>query len=209
MRNKIIGGIGLIVVIMVAGFALVSKVDNDRGSKRGEEMRTEASISSEIMAKDKMAADEAMEKEKVMKENEAIAKGEVMPKPDVKCEPLDPVSANAICKTPVEAMAKSGNYITLADYNANSGKFAADKKVYFFHASWCPICQGVDREINADMSKIPSGVTLIKTDFDSQTDLRQKYGVTVQYTFVQVDQDGNSTNKFSATSFDKVVAGIK
>jgi hypothetical protein len=59
------------------------------------------------------------------------------------------------------------------------------------------------------MSKIPAGVTIIKTDFDSSTDLRQKYGVTTQYTFVQVDSNGNEIAQWSATNTDKAIAGIK
>lgn len=108
-----------------------------------------------------------------------------------------------------DAMSGHGNYVTLADYNADPSKYADTKKVYFFHASWCPICQGIEKEINADMSKIPKGITLIKTDFDKETALRQKYGVTTQYSFVQVDSSGNETAQWSATSLADAVAGIK
>jgi len=108
-----------------------------------------------------------------------------------------------------DVMSKSSSYVTLAEFNADSAKYADSKKVYFFHASWCPICQGIDKEIKADMNKIPTGVTLIKTDYDNSTELRQKYGVTTQYTFVQVDNNGNETAQWSATNLDKVVAGIK
>lgn len=102
-----------------------------------------------------------------------------------------------------------GSYITLAEYNANPTKYADSKKVYYFHASWCSICQAIDKEISADPSKLPSGVTMIKTDFDSSTQLRQKYGVTNQYTFVQVDNNGNETAQWSATNLNKAIAGIK
>ncbi len=106
-------------------------------------------------------------------------------------------------------MSKQGAYVTLADYNADTAKYADTKKVYFFHASWCPICQGIEKEIKADMSRIPAGVTLIKTDFDTSTALRQKYEVTTQYTFVQVDNDGNEVVQWSATSLADALAGIK
>jgi thiol-disulfide isomerase/thioredoxin len=105
--------------------------------------------------------------------------------------------------------ADHGNYVTLAEYNADPSKHADAKKVYFFHASWCSICQGIDKEINADHSSVPSGVTLIKTDFDKETDLRKKYGVTTQYTFVQVDSTGNETAQWTATSLSDVIEGIK
>ncbi len=52
-------------------------------------------------------------------------------------------------------------------------------------------------------------VTIIETDFDSNRDLRQKYGVTYQYTFVQVDQDGTETNQWTADTVAKVLAGIQ
>ena len=108
-----------------------------------------------------------------------------------------------------DAMSKHGSYVTLDDYNKDPSKYADSKKVYFFHASWCPVCQSIDKEIVADTSKIPAGVTLIKTDFDSSKDLRQKYGVTAQYTFVQVDNNGNETAQWSATSLQKAIDGIK
>jgi len=145
---------------------------------------------------EKMAIEkQAMEKEAMVKED-AMKKDETMVKED-----------DTMMKD--DAMSKPGAYVTLADYDADPAKYADSKKVYFFHASWCPICQGIDKEINADMSKIPTGVTMIKTDFDSSTKLRQKYGVTTQYTFVQVDSDSNETAQWSASSLDKAVAGIK
>lgn len=107
-----------------------------------------------------------------------------------------------------DSMSTQGTYITLADYDSDKAKYNDSKKVYFFHASWCPICQSIEKEINSDASKIPKGVTLIKTDFDSSTDLRKKYGVTTQYTFVQIDNDGNQQAKWSATSLDDAIAGI-
>lgn len=140
--------------------------------------------------------------EKIAMEKESMAKDEAMKKDETTKQASDTMKKD-------DEMSKPGSYVTLADYNANSTKYADSTKVYFFHASWCPICQGIDKEINADMSKIPNGVTLIKTDFDKSTELRQKYGVTTQYTFVQVDNNGNETAQWSADSLDKAITGIK
>lgn len=129
---------------------------------------------------------------------------------------VEPASQNNIgneAKTePVEAQENNiqkGAYVTLAEYNNNPDAFKDTKKVYFFHASWCSVCQAIDKEINADLSKIPNGVTIIKTDFDNSTDLRKKFGVTTQYTFVQVDAVGNEVSQWVATSFNSVLSGIK
>ncbi len=103
----------------------------------------------------------------------------------------------------------NGSYVTLADYSKDLSKYANTNKVYFFHASWCSICQNIDKEINSDTSKIPANTTLIKVDFDNSKDLRQKYGVTTQYTFVQIDNDDNEIAQWSATSFAKAIGSIK
>jgi len=175
----------MIIVAVIAGVLLIgggalAYSSNQNNQKDDEKM----AIEKQAMEKESMAKENAMKKDEAMKKD-----GDTMEKDD--------------------AMSKSGAYVTLADYNANPSKYADSKKVYFFHASWCPICQGIDKEINADMSKIPSGVTFIKTDFDNSTDLRQKYGVTTQYTFVQVDNSGNETAQWSAANLDKAIAGVK
>ena len=106
-----------------------------------------------------------------------------------------------------ETPAKS--YATLAEFNADKSVYDANKKIYFFHAPWCPICKAIDTDIMSDTSQIPSGTTFIKTDFDSNIELRQKYGVTYQYTFVQVDNDGNEVKQWNTTTLDKAISGIQ
>lgn len=120
----------------------------------------------------------------------------------------DPISNTTPDTRPAPEVKAETGYITLADFNSDTKKYDNSKKIYFFHASWCPICQSIDKDIASDTSKIPDGTVIIKTDFDSSTSLRQKYGVTLQYTFVQFTSDGTLQKKWSATSYDKVLAGI-
>ena len=58
----------------------------------------------------------------------------------------------------------------------------------FFHASWCLQCRSLDEQLRAEGA--PDGLTVFKVDYDSRTDLRQKYGVTLQTTVVFVDDSG-------------------
>jgi thiol-disulfide isomerase/thioredoxin len=180
MNKKVLVILSIVVGLLLVGGGVMAYSNNQNDKKEQEKMAMEKKATDEAMMKKEAAA---MEKEKMAKEGDTMAKD--------------------------DAMSKQGSYVTLADYNKDPSKYADSKKVYFFHASWCPICQGIDKEINADMSKIPAGVTMIKTDFDSSTDLRQKYGVTTQYTFVQVDGNGNETAQWSATSLDKAIDGIE
>lgn len=72
--------------------------------------------------------------------------------------------------------------------------------VLFFHASWCPSCKALNSDIEKNASAIPAGVTILKTDYDKETELKKKYGVTTQHTLVQVDKDGNLIKKWSGGS---------
>ena len=90
-------------------------------------------------------------------------------------------------------VATVGSYI---DYSADVIKNTKGTKVLFFHAPWCPQCRAIDNSIKS--GKIPEGVTIIKTDYDSNQDLRKKYGVTLQTTMVRVDDDGNMIKKYTA-----------
>jgi len=72
--------------------------------------------------------------------------------------------------------------------------------VLFFHASWCPSCKALNSDIEKNVGAIPAGVTILKTDYDKETELKKKYGVTTQHTLVQVDKDGNLIKKWSGGS---------
>lgn len=71
--------------------------------------------------------------------------------------------------------------------------------VLFFHASWCPSCRTAEKNFQKDdFSK--TDLSILKVDFDSSTDLRKKYGVTSQHTFVQVDASGELIAKWGGSN---------
>lgn len=74
-----------------------------------------------------------------------------------------------------------------------------DKVVVAFAATWCPSCQALGKDIMKNVSNIPSGVTILEADFDNETDLKKKYGVTQQHTFVQVDAENEMLKKWSGS----------
>ena len=117
--------------------------------------------------------------------------------------PTEPAqtSAAAESKEPSSEAAPSGpgSYVTLADYDADKAAYASTDVVLFFNAAWCSTCKVVRDNIEANLAAIPSDLTIVVVDFDTANDLRQKYGVTVQHTFVQVDSDGNELAKWSGS----------
>lgn len=82
------------------------------------------------------------------------------------------------------------------DYSSDAVANTDGTKLLFFHAPWCPQCQMVDADIKE--VGVPEGVTVFKVDYDSNQKLRKKYGVTLQTTFVKIDDDGNLIDKFVA-----------
>ncbi len=96
-----------------------------------------------------------------------------------------------------EAEMAPGAYVKWADYEADPAAYADGKVVLFFHASWCPTCQASEESLNTE--GVPDGLTVVKVDFDTATDLRKKYDVTVQHTYVQIDGDGMGLKKWSGT----------
>ena len=97
------------------------------------------------------------------------------------------------------AAAASGAYITLAEYEGSADMYADSDVVLFFNADWCSTCKEARENLNADPAAIPAGLTIVKVDYDDSDELKQKYGVTVQHTFVQVDADGNELAKWNGS----------
>ena len=86
------------------------------------------------------------------------------------------------------------------DYSAENLAASSGKTLIFFHASWCPTCRAADASIVDQLDNIPSGLTILKVDYDKETALKQKYGVRTQHTFVQVDAEGNEIAKWSGSA---------
>lgn len=77
------------------------------------------------------------------------------------------------------------------------------KRVVFFHADWCPTCRGFESEIRQE--GVPEGITIVKASFDNDVDLKREYGVTVQSTFVLLDENGEPAMRWP---FGQGLSGI-
>ncbi len=95
------------------------------------------------------------------------------------------------------AMMAKGAYLEYDPSGTQLALAKTGKVVLFFHAAWCPSCKGADADITANLDAIPANVTLLKVDYDKYTDLKNKYGVTYQHTFVVVDENGTELNKWN------------
>jgi thiol-disulfide isomerase/thioredoxin len=86
-------------------------------------------------------------------------------------------------------IAFAGNYVS---YEQGSGMIDSDKvTVLDFYASRCPSCRAAHKNIVAESNQLPKNLQILNVDYDTNKDLRDKYWVTSQHTFVLVDRNGN------------------
>lgn len=64
-------------------------------------------------------------------------------------------------------------------------------KVLFFHAAWCPKCVQQDKVLADWYPSEDFAYSVHKVDYDSSAELKQRYGVVQQHTYVMVDGQGN------------------
>ncbi len=156
-----------------------------------------------VMSKDK-SGDSMMMEDKPMSEKGSMMKDEnSMMEGDEMMEKNDSMMMDE-----GDSMMMKGSYEAYAPE-----KLALAEKgdvVLFFRAPWCPTCRALDADIKANVSSIPSGVTILDVDYDSSSALKQKYGVTYQHTLVQVDKDGNQISKWMGSpTLSALVGKIK
>ena len=114
--------------------------------------------------------------------------------------------------TPNNAAATIENHGSYKDYSSEivqAEQKKGNKVVLFFHAPWCPYCRAADEAFITKTDQIPIGVTVLKTDYDSNTDLKQKYGVTYQHTFVQIDSNEKLVTKWNGGDIDNLKKYLK
>ena len=121
--------------------------------------------------------------------------------------PQEPESQVVVAVETQEAqtpVALAGSYI---EYDAAQIGQTQDT-VLFFHASWCGTCRAADEKFASQ--ELPGDLTLMKIDFDAAGDLRKKYWVTTQHTFVQIDSEWNLLNSWlGSKNIEDIVSNLK
>ncbi len=202
--NKTIWIILAAVIILGGGIALYANQNsgNKTQTKNDVMMQDDSAMQKKD---DAMVKEEGMmdkKDESMMENKDSMTKDEsAMMKEDDKMSPKAGSASG-------EMEAKPGLY---TDYSSSklAEASANGKAVLFFWASWCPFCKAANEAFLSRASEIPSGVTVLKTNYDTEKDLKAKYGVTYQHTFVQVDAQGNMLSKWNGGDIDSLKANLK
>lgn len=162
-----------------------------------EEKESETMIDdSKMMEKDEMISDdkvEMMDKEVMMDDKKDMTEEKVMEDKEIMTDNEEVM------------MKKEGKFVA---YSAEEVASTSGNKVLFFHASWCPSCTGAATNLSAKTA--PEGLNVFKVDYDSSTDLKTKYGIVSQHTFVQIDDNGTMVKRwFGSRNYSDILAELQ
>ena len=101
----------------------------------------------------------------------------------------NPMRADPVVGNQLRFASSSGTKVIFTTLEAAEALAAKQPTVLFFAADWCPYCQADLRDINANGSRL-GDVAIVVANYDTAKDLKAKYGITVQDTFVQIDAMG-------------------
>ncbi len=136
-----------------------------------------------MMKGDEKKMDDTMKKEEMM-QDEGMMKSEGM------------MSSHSMMMEKDEMMMDEGAmmkrapavYATFSDGVIGNGQ----SSILFFHAAWCPYCRTHDATLQSWYNSEGSiDISTYKIDYDSADELKARYGVVQQDTFVVIDGQGN------------------
>ncbi len=102
----------------------------------------------------------------------------------------------------------TGMKLAYKDLMTSEGLAAKGPTVLFFAADWGPSCQADLKDINANGSRLGS-VNVVVVDYDRSAALKQKYGITVQDSFVQIGPMGEKLASWNGGGVDGILANVQ
>jgi hypothetical protein len=66
-----------------------------------------------------------------------------------------------------------------------------------------------NQDFTTNSARFPEDVVVFRTDYDKETALKTRYGVTYQHTFVQVDANGNELAKWNGGGLAELLQNLK
>ena len=108
------------------------------------------------------------------------------------CSPVQAFCNKQISETSLVTSIKeiAPRYFEYSELSYAEAQKTGKKVVLYFWAPWCSTCAALDNEIAKDPQLIPDDVIILRIPYDSSTELKRKYSIVTQHTFVQVDAQG-------------------
>lgn len=109
-----------------------------------------------------------------------------------------------------QALPEYENYIEYSEEAlANAQAQENGRTLLFFRADWCPTCKAAEKDILKNSSQLPEDLIILRTDYDTEIALKEKYDIVYQHTFVQVDSNGNEITKWSGGGVKTILQNLE
>jgi thiol-disulfide isomerase/thioredoxin len=123
------------------------------------------------------------------------------------------VASDPIVEVEVEEVAMEGGELPEPEYKSYTPDnydelLGKESFVLSFHANWCSVCEGIKEDVLANLSDFPKGTKILEANFDTETELKAKYGIAVQSTLVIVDKEGNHVETLAAPNNKEIINAI-
>jgi thiol-disulfide isomerase/thioredoxin len=98
----------------------------------------------------------------------------------------------------------SSRIIPFSDLTTARLLAAQGPTVLFFQASWCPTCRAAMKELEAGAGRLGDVLVLV-VDYDRAGELKKRYGVTYQHTWVRIDASGGKLAVWNGGGLDELL----
>lgn len=101
-----------------------------------------------------------------------------------------------------------GSYIDYSEAMLVNTRAKGRSILFFAATNWCQTCSQLEDEIVERIQDVPRDVTILKVDYDNDTAMNNKYGVTTQHTLIVLDSDGKEVTRWVGGGLDNLLEKI-
>lgn len=91
----------------------------------------------------------------------------------------------------------------------SAAEMANQPVAVFFHADWCPTCRAQDKVLQALKSEKGLELTVLVADYDTEKDLKRRFRINSQSTFVVLKGTKEVARLVGDTSADGIRGALK
>ncbi len=123
-------------------------------------------------------------------------------------QPSEVVTTEPVVTDPNAGTPIKQNYINYSKTALEQVLNDEGQALLFFYADWCPTCRSADKSIQKDHALLPKNFTILKLNYDTETDLKRQYNVTAQHTFVHVNRQGKEISKWLGGGVETILENL-